>query len=74
MEPGKLLYICPTCFRVCETGRDCHDHETLECDPGEPGDFRRKPVSDRFGALVSRAPLWYLEARGTIPAYTRLEP
>ncbi|HLE14031.1 MAG TPA: hypothetical protein VI776_04720 [Anaerolineales bacterium] len=42
----------------------------LECVPGEPGDDRRKPVSDRFGNLVSRAPRWYLEALGMIQPET----
>lgn len=64
MEREQQFYICPTCFRVCETKVVCHEHLMVECDPGQPGDERRKPVADRFGHLVSRAPRWYLEALG----------
>jgi hypothetical protein len=38
----------------------------VECDAGEPGGERSKPVHDRYGNLVSRAPRWYLEAVGWI--------
>jgi hypothetical protein len=34
----------------------------VKCDVGEPGDERRKPIVDRFGKYVSRAPRWYIEA------------
>jgi hypothetical protein len=47
---------------VCETEAECHEHLMVLCETGHPGDERRKPVSDRFGNLVSRAPRWYLEA------------
>jgi len=69
---STILYICPTCFRVCETEQECHEHQmTAEhqmfaCNPGKLGDERRKPVSDRFGKYVSRAPRWFLEAAGWI--------
>ena len=62
MEKGQDFYICPICFRVCETESECHEHIMVKCETGHPGDQRRKPVSDRFGKLVSRAPRWYLEA------------
>ncbi len=70
MEKDPVFYICPICFQVCETERQCHDHRMLRCDPGKPGSAQRKPVTDRFGNLVSSAPRWYLEARGAIPTYT----
>jgi len=54
---------------VCETGEKCHQHQLLlECEPGEFGDERRKPVRNQFGVYVSRAPRWYLEAIGWIKA------
>jgi hypothetical protein len=62
MNGEQEFYICPVCFRVCETKSECHQHLMLRCDAGQPGDERRKPVRDRFGQLVSRAPRWYLEA------------
>lgn len=69
MNASVTLYICPKCFMVCETGEKCHQHQILlECEPGEFGDERRKPVRNQFGVYVSRAPRWYLEAIGWIKA------
>jgi hypothetical protein len=66
MTGEGTFYICPICFQVCETKRECHLHQhahrMVECDPGSFGDERRKPIYDRYGNLVSRAPRWYLEA------------
>jgi hypothetical protein len=62
MDPDSVIYICPICFRVCESESVCHEHIMVICDTGNPGDKRRKPLTDRFGNLASRAPLWYLEA------------
>ena len=66
MENENVFYICPICFQVCESEQECHAHRMVECYPGEPGDERRKPVTDHFGQIVSRAPRWYLEAVGWI--------
>jgi hypothetical protein len=38
----------------------------VECEAGIPGDERRRPVADRFGNYVSRAPRWFMEAVGWI--------
>jgi len=62
MDQEQIFYMCPICFRVCESESECHEHRMVICKTGHPGDQRRKPVTDRFGNLVSRAPLWYLEA------------
>ena len=62
MANEQDFYLCPICFRVCETEAECHKHLMVLCETGHPGDERRKPVSDQFGNLVSRAPRWYLEA------------
>ena len=62
MANEQVFYICPICFRVCETESECHEHRMVLCETGHPGDERRKPVPDPFGNLVSRAPRWYLEA------------
>jgi hypothetical protein len=61
-----VFYICLTCFRVCETEQECHEHLMVPCDPGELGVERRKPVSNRYGQYASRAPRWFLEALGWI--------
>jgi hypothetical protein len=42
----------------------------IQCDPGEPGDERRKPVTDPDGVLLTQAPRWYLEATGGIQPRT----
>ncbi|HUV92339.1 MAG TPA: hypothetical protein VMV80_04565 [Anaerolineales bacterium] len=68
MRSKTDFYICPVCFRVCETESECHQHKMILCHTGEPGDERRKPVTDHLGNPVSRAPRWYLEALGWIEA------
>lgn len=62
MDQDEILYICPICFRVCETEDECHEHVMVKCETGQPGDEKRKPLEDQYGKLVSRAPRWYLEA------------
>lgn len=67
MKQSENFYICPVCFQVCDSRQECHAHRMVECNPGKPGDERRKPVIDRFGRFASRAPRWYLEATGRFP-------
>lgn len=62
MDQEQVFYICPKCFQVCETESECHGHLMVICETGHPGDEKRKPVVDSHGRLVSRAPLWYLNA------------
>jgi hypothetical protein len=62
MTQDQVIFICPTCFRVCESETECHAHLMMLCETGQPGDDKRKPVMDRFGRYASRAPLWYLQA------------
>jgi hypothetical protein len=67
MNAVTVFYMCPKCFRVCETQEQCHEHNLMvECVTGTPGDEKRRPVRDQFGHYVSRAPRWYLEAVGWI--------
>ena len=68
MSTVHLFYICPVCFNACEDRASCHEHEMMCCDPGVLDDERRKPVMDASGRVHTRAPLWYLEAVGWIPA------
>ena len=70
----KILYICPTCFTVCQTPAESHRHVVIPCYVGSPGDLQRRPMTDRFGSFVSRAPRRYLEARRLIPAWTPIDP
>ena len=67
MDSERILYICPMCFKVCESEQECHAHTMLACDIGELGAEQRKPVKDRFGNYVSRAPRWFLDAAGWLP-------
>ena len=66
MDREAHFYICPVCFRVCDTKIECHAHQLLECQVGDLKDDRRKPITNHFGKLVSRAPRWYLEAQGWV--------
>ena len=70
MAKEEVFYICPVCFQTCDTEMECHEHRALECFAGKPGAPCRRPLQDRFGQFVSRAPRWYLEAQNRIPAYT----
>jgi hypothetical protein len=60
------IYVCLYCYQVCENPTSCHESPMLVCNPGRPGSPRRKPVVDRSGRLLSRAPRWFLEATGWI--------
>lgn len=72
MVDEDKFYICPICFQVCESKKACdlhiHAHRMVPAAPGEPGDARRKPLRDRQGDLLSRAPRWFFEAIGRIKA------
>jgi hypothetical protein len=62
VDKELILYLCPVCFQACDSEIECHAHRMLQCHVGQPGDERRKPVRDRSGNYVSRAPRWFLEA------------
>ncbi len=64
------FYLCPICFAVCESEIACkaHNHQMIWCNPIELTDEQRKPLMYADGRLASRAPRWFLEAVGTLPA------
>ncbi|HLF25264.1 MAG TPA: hypothetical protein VJG32_02915 [Anaerolineae bacterium] len=68
MNSGRLFYLCPVCFRCSEVEDECHAHRMVVCDAGEWGDERRKPIVDEIGRMHTRAPRWFLEAVGWMPA------
>ena len=68
MSTVSLFYLCPVCFNACEDPQECHQHEMLSCDPGMPDNERRRPLMDTSGRLHTRAPRWFLETVGWIPA------
>jgi hypothetical protein len=72
MNANAIFYLCPYCFEVSEAEGDHHGHRMIRCDAGEPGDERRRPVIDERGNLKSRAPRWFLEAIGSLPAPSAL--
>ncbi len=59
---GRTVYICRVCHRVGLQPLNCHPTKSVQCDAGEPGDERSKPLFDRNGNLVTRAPRWWVEA------------
>jgi hypothetical protein len=61
MDVDCDFYICPLCFAVSETVRECHGQSMIHCAELEPGDSRLKPLLDDEGELKSRAPRWFLE-------------
>ena len=67
MRNPYLFYLCPHCFNHSETPGECHGQAMLRCDPGEPGSNRRKPPHAANGQLLSRAPVWFLEAMSAQP-------
>lgn len=74
MEKDSVFYICPVCFQTCDTEIECHRHQMVECVPGKAGTYRRQPVHDSSGRLVSRAPRWYMEAVGWVKAGPPVTP
>lgn len=68
MNDHDIFYLCLTCFAVSQTEDECHGQRMIRCDAGRPGDERRKPVLDNRGRMKSRAPRWFLEAVGSLPA------
>jgi len=67
MAEEHIIYICPRCFRICESKDVDHEHPRLiACNVGEEGDERRKPITDEHGNLLSRAPRWFLEGLGVV--------
>ena len=57
------FYLCPICFEVYDHAGECHGRRRIQCDAGEAGDERRKPIAEG-GRFTSRAPRWFLEAVG----------
>jgi hypothetical protein len=64
------FYLCPICFATCESEIACkaHNHRMIWCDPIRLTDEQRKPLMYADGRLASRAPRWFLEAVGALPA------
>ncbi len=59
---GRSVYICRICHRVGQNPLNCHPGNSIQCDVGDPGDERSKPLFDEHGHLVTRAPKWWVDA------------
>ena len=70
MVTHQVIYLCPICFAVSLSDDERHAHQMVCCDTGEPGDDRRRPLSDDRGHLTTRTPRWFLEALGRLPAHS----
>lgn len=56
------FYFCPIWFAASRVQDLCHEHEMVVISLRTADDSQRRPVSDDKGRLLSRAPLWFLEA------------
>jgi hypothetical protein len=66
MNNSRVFYLCSVCFNASERPAVCHHRPMVRCDPGQPGDDRRRPPADAQGRLKSHAPRWFLEAIGSV--------
>ena len=57
-----VFFLCTRCFRIRDTNPEGHEHNMIRLDTRELSEDQRKPLFDQHGNLVSRAPVWYLEA------------
>lgn len=62
MSVNRTVYICRVCHLVGRRPLTCHPGKSVQCDAGEPGDDKSKPLFDRKGKLVTRAPKWWVDA------------
>jgi hypothetical protein len=62
MSAAPSFYFCPVCFVASRVQDSCHEHEMVAISLRTADDRQRRPISDGKGRLLSRAPLWFLEA------------
>ncbi len=62
MAGSRTIYVCRVCHLVGKRPLTCHPGKSVQCDAGEPGDERSKPLFDGEGHLVTRAPKWWVDA------------
>jgi|Deesub1362A_J573_1020465.scaffolds.fasta_scaffold03859_2 hypothetical protein len=62
-EISDRIYVCPRCFEVeAQAGKCPRDGaELVRCEPGSTDDPCRKPLMDRQGRVLTRAPRWWLQ-------------
>ncbi|MCL4489325.1 MAG: hypothetical protein M1570_14535 [Chloroflexi bacterium] len=60
--PSRKIYICRVCHSVDQRPTTCHPGKSVQCDIGDFGDERSRPLFDKKGNLVTRAPKWWVDA------------
>lgn len=70
-----LFYMCPRCLEPATDPTPCPScgGERIECCPGAMEDPCRKPLFAPTGEIRSRAPLWWLKAKGALDQDTILK-
>jgi hypothetical protein len=61
-DTNRKIYICRICHRVDQRPMTCHPGQSVTCDAGSFGDERSRPLFDKNGRLVTRAPKWWVDA------------
>ncbi len=61
-DATRAIYVCRICHRVDQRPMTCHPGQSVKCDAGTFGDERSRPLFDKNGRLVTRAPKWWVEA------------
>jgi predicted amidophosphoribosyltransferase len=59
----QVIFLCPHCMLPGPEAGACPQcgATLVSCRPGEPDDPCRKPLMDRHGRVLTRAPLWWLQ-------------
>lgn len=61
----ERIYLCPGCLSPAESSGPCENCGTsvIECRPGDADDPCRRPLMNSQGAVLTRAPVWWLQYR-----------
>jgi hypothetical protein len=64
-DQGDRILLCPGCLTPAEAPGACEHCGTtvIECRPGEADDPCRRPLMNRNGKVLTRAPIWWLQHR-----------
>ena len=62
MANPQIFYLCPKCFKLTEDDEEGHRHGLMRFDAKKLSEEQRKPLFDENGRLVTRAPIWFLDA------------
>jgi len=59
---AAVLHVCKRCLTPSAEPDLCHycGGQKVVCRPGGEGDPLRRPLTDRRGRVLTRAPIWWL--------------